>query len=172
MIIDKEYQENAMLLFQGPISVNFISYMGNYLQSLLPQDTAKLQQIFRVFVELTQNVSYYSEAISGDKNSINSGIGWFSFQDLDTRYRLTTGNLIKKEDEIKLTNYCNEINAMTVEGLRKLKREVRSQAFKREVNAQVGIIQIGITSANKIDAHVNKINDQHSFFIISAYLEK
>lgn len=172
MNIEKEYQDNALLLFHGPITVNLVSYMGNYIQSFLNPKPKILQQIFRVFVELTQNVSYYSEEIVKSKNGIECGKGWFSLQEFTDHYRLSTGNLITPADGVKLTNYCNEINSLTTEELRKLKRDVRAKAMMKDVNARVGIIQISIVSLNKLDFKIIDIDKSHSFFILSAFLKK
>ena len=172
MNIDKKYQDHALLFFLGPVTVNLISYFGNYLQSFLPPDHKLFQQIFRVFVELTQNVSYYSaEKIKG-KNNIDCGKGWFSIQNFSDCYKLSTGNLIKPEDGITLTDYCKEINSLPEEELRTLKREVRAKAFTEDVNARVGLMQICIVSNQKLEFEITEIDPSHSCFIISATICK
>jgi len=172
MNIDPKYQENALLLFQGPVTVNLISYLGNYFQSFLPQDGKMLQRIFRVFVELTQNVSFYSNDIQEGKNGSCCGSGWFSVQDMEDQYQLSTGNLIKTSDGPKLEAYCSEINSLTGEELRKLKRDIRSNAMMRDVSAQVGLIQIGILSSNPITFQITKIDRVNSYFVVSAKISK
>ncbi|MBN2482335.1 MAG: SiaB family protein kinase [Bacteroidales bacterium] len=172
MYIEHEYQDNALILFQGPVTVNLISYMGNYIQSFLDHKAKFLQQVFRIFVELTQNVSYYSADTQKSRNVIDCGKGWFSLQDLTGYYKLTTGNLIKSDDGPKLTVYCNEINSLPHEELRKLKREVQSKALMQDVSARVGMIQISLASQNKLDFRIEEVNKTHSFFILSAYLNK
>ena len=172
MNIDLKYQENALMLFQGPFTVNLISYLGNYFQSFLPQDGKMLQQIFRVFVELTQNVSFYSDDIQEGKNGSSCGSGWFSIQDMEESYRLTTGNLIKASDGPKLEAYCSEINSLGGEELRKLKRDIRSNAMMRDVSAQVGLIQIAIISLNPLTFQITKIDRVHSYFVVSARVGK
>lgn len=171
MIIQTEYKDNALLYYQGPFTVNFISYMGNYFQSFLPQDAKFLQRAFRAFVELTQNVSYYSADKTETKNGIHCGTGWFSIQEIKGNYRLSTGNLIKTSDRLKLEAYCNEINTSSEDQLRKLKREIRSKSLMNDVIAQIGLIQIGIISSNKLDYHITEINKKHSFFVLSVVLE-
>jgi hypothetical protein len=172
MGIDTEFQQNSLIYFQGPITVNFISFTANYLQSLLFSEKKLLQEIFRVFVELTQNISYYSDQTWEDKNGIRSGTGWFSVQDLQDRYMITTGNRIKISDGPKLEEYCKEINSLSVEERRKLKRDVRARAMLKDVNAHVGLIQISIISGSNLDYKITAVDKDHSFFTISASIVK
>jgi hypothetical protein len=172
MIADPKYQENALMFYQGPVTVNLISYLGNYIQSFLPLDGRMFQRIFRIFVELTQNVSFYSDDIKEGKNGSSCGGGWFSIQDLEDQYRLTTGNLIKTPDGPKLEAYCSEINSLEEEALRKLKRDIRSNAMMRDISAQVGLIQIGILSNHPLEYQITKIDRLQSFFIVSTRISK
>ncbi len=172
MGIEKEFQQNSLILFKGPVTVNFISYAGNYLQSLLYPEKRLLQEIFRVFVELTQNVSYYSAETWEDKNGVSSGVGWFSVQDFKNHYKITTGNLVKADDSPKLEAYCDEINSLSVEDRKKLKREVRSNAMLKDVNAQVGLIQVSIVSSNNLEYQIKEVDKNFSSFTISATINK
>ena len=172
MVADPKYQENALIFFQGPVTVNYISYLGTYIQSFIPVDGKMLQKIFRVFVELTQNVSFYSDDIKESNSGSSCGEGWFSIQDLEDHYRITTGNLIKATDGPKLEVYCNEINSLDKEELRKLKRDIRSNAMMRDVNAQVGLIQVGIITRNPIEYKITKIDRLNSFFVVSSRINK
>ena len=172
MIVPKEYQNNLLYLYQGPITVNLISFLGNYIQLFLNDDSVLLKRIFRIFVELTQNISYYSAEKKEDKNGIHCGIGWFSLQDFENYYRLSTGNLIRSEDGPTLKTYCKEINSLSEEQLRKLKRDIRAKALMKDVIAQVGLIQTGITSQNRLDCQITEMDKWHSFFILSAILNR
>lgn len=172
MNIDPKYQENALMFFQGPVTVNLISCLGNYIQSFLPLDGKILQRIFRVFVELTQNMSFYSADIQEGKTGSCCGSGWFSIQDQEDHYRITTGNMIKVADGPKLEAFCGEINSLDQEALRKLKRDIRSNAMMRDVNAQIGLIQVGIIISSPLEYQITKIDRLHSFFVVSASVSK
>ncbi len=60
MFIPKEYQEKSLLIYQGVFTVNLISILGNQIRVFPDHDPLILQRIFRIFIELAQNVSYYS----------------------------------------------------------------------------------------------------------------
>jgi len=172
MIIAKEYQDKALLIYKGVFTVNLISILGNHLRSLPNHDPRHLQKIFRIFVEISQNVSYYSEETVPAKEGMQSGVGWVTVQEYDDYYAVTTGNAIKPEHVSKLEKYCNQINSLDGEELRMLKRETRSEAMIRETGAQVGLIQISILSSNKLLFTFADIGQTGKYFTLSTRLNK
>jgi len=171
-VIKEEYQQNCLLTYQGPITVNLVSFLGNYIKSFINYDTKVLVKLFKIYIELTQNVSYYSAETKEVKNGVNCGVGWFTLQEYDDSYRITTGNRILKTDAPKLIQYCNEINVLKEDELRELKRKTRAQAMVRDVGAHIGLIQTSLTSGNKLDFSIEPINRSQSFFIISTQVIK
>ena len=171
-VIKEEYQQNCLLTYQGPITVNLVSFLGNYIKSFIDYDTKVLVKLFKIYIELTQNVSYYSAETKEVKNGVNCGVGWFTLQEYDDSYRITTGNRILKTDAQKLIQYCNEINVLKEDELRDLKRKTRAQAMVRDVGAHIGLIQTSLTSGNKLDFSIEPINRTQSFFIISTKVIK
>lgn len=172
MEIEREFQEKSLIYFNGPMTLNFISFMGNYLQSVMHSEKYLMQEVFRIFVELTQNVSYFSAEMRPDSNGISSGSGWFSVQETPDWYRISTGNLIFKDDGPKLETYCNEINSLSADELRALKRNIRANAMINDVIARVGLIQTGIISSKSIDYRITPVDNMHSLFIISAFINR
>jgi hypothetical protein len=172
MIIKKEYQEKSLLLYQGTLTVNLISILSNHIRLLLSHDFKALQKIFKIFIELCQNVSYYS----ADTFEINTGIfcgsGWVSVQDLEEFYHVSTGNIIKPGDADTLVRYCQEINSLSEEALRKLKREIRSEALAKETGAHIGLIQTSIISGNQLKFHIDTEDAEKPVFILTAVINK
>jgi hypothetical protein len=167
MNIANENQENSLLIYKGAFTVNLISVLGNQIRLLPEIDFRIVQKLFRIFMELTQNVSYYSAELVNVKSGISCGSGWVTIQNFDDYMRVTTGNRIKPEHGLKLTSYCDEINSFDDVQLRKLKRDIRSQALERDTGAQVGLIQTSIISNNKLDYKVVSDDSGMDFFIIS-----
>jgi hypothetical protein len=172
MNIATENQENSLLIYKGAFTVNLISILGNQIRLLPEIDFRIVQKLFRIFMELTQNVSYYSAEIVNVKSGVSCGSGWVTIQNFDDHLRVSTGNRIKKEHAARLTEYCNEINSHNNEELRKLKREIRSQALERDTGAQIGLIQTSIVSANKLDFKIHSENNEFDYFIISTKTSK
>jgi hypothetical protein len=172
MIIEKENQENSLMIYKGAFTVNLISILGNQIRLLPEIDFRIVQKLFRIFMELTQNVSYYSAEVVNIKSGVNCGSGWVTVQNFDDYMRVTTGNRIKSEHGPKLISYCNEINSFDEVQLRKLKRDIRSQALERDTGAQIGLIQTSIVSGNKLDYKIVPEDSENGFFIISTKTSK
>jgi hypothetical protein len=168
----KDDQVKKLLSFHGPLTISLLSFISNYLKLIINTDQVITSRLYKIFVELTQNVSYYSAEVKEVEKGIKSGIGWFILDEYDMYYKFTTGNLIKKEDANKLTRNCSEINSLNEEDLRVLKRETRSQAKIRDIGAHIGLIQTGLLSGNMLDFKIYKINSKHSYFTISVKLDK
>jgi len=172
MNIPVENQERSLLIYKGAFTVNLISILGNQIRLLPEIDFRIVQKIFRIFMELTQNVSYYSAEVVSVKSGVSCGNGWVSVQDLDVVMKVTTGNRILGEHGPKLIRYCNEINSYNNEQLRKLKRDIRSQALERDTGAQIGLIQTSIISGNKLDVKISSDLTKDDYFILSATTSK
>ena len=167
MIISKEYQENSLLIYKGAFTVNLISILGNQIRLFPEIDFKTVQKLFRIFMELTQNVSYYSAEVINVKSGASCGGGWVTVQNFNDYFRISTGNRIKPEHGPKLIKYCQEINSFDDVKLRKLKRDIRSQAMERDTGAQIGLIQTSIISVNKLDFELLPDDKENGFFIIS-----
>ncbi len=169
---NKNNQENKILSFHGPLTISLLSFVGNYLKLLINTDQVIASRLYKIFIELTQNVSYYSAEVKEIEKGIKSGVGWFLLNEYDKYFIFTTGNLIKKEDGFKLTRNCNEINSLNEEELRTLKRKTRGEAKIRDIGAHIGLIQTGLLSGHPLDFKISEINSKHSYFTISVKLDK
>jgi hypothetical protein len=167
-----DYQKEKVLSFHGPLTINLLSFIGNYLKSIVNTEQVLSSRLYKIFIELTQNVSYYSAEVKEVERGIKSGVGWFLLNEYDECFIFTTGNLIKKEDGFKLTKNCTEINSLDEEDLRSLKRKTRGEAKIRDIGAHIGLIQTGLLSGNTLDFDISDINNKHSYFTISVRLNK
>lgn len=172
MMFKEDYDCESLISFKGPLTVGLLSFLGNSLRKIIKVEHALEKKIFRIFIELTQNVSYYSAEFIEVEKGISSGIGWFVIKELEESFTVTTGNLIIREDGFKLIRNCDEINSLNERELRDLKRKTRSQAIERDVGAHIGLIQISLVSGNQLDYKVKELDDIHSYFTISAKINK
>jgi hypothetical protein len=172
LVIKEVHQQNCLITYQGPITVNLVSFLGNYIKSFIDYDNKVLVRLFKIYIELTQNVSYYSAETMQVKNGVNCGVGWFTLQEFEDSFKITTCNRILKPDGEKLTSYCEEINNLNEEELRELKRKTRAQAMVRDVGAHIGLIQTSLTSGCKLDYSIESFNKVYAFFTISTKIYK
>ena len=86
--------------------------------------------------------------------------------------QVVTGNLIKNENIGPVIDKCELINTLDKEGLRKLKREQLKQHDSTRTGADIGLIQLAITSDNPLDIEINQIDKKCSFFTIRVKINK
>jgi hypothetical protein len=91
---------------------------------------------------------------------------------MEDHYRVNTGNVIKPEDGPTLIRYCEEINSLSEEDLRKLKRDIRSEAMVRDIGAHIGLIQTCLLSGNKLDFIVRDEPGSRPTFTLTAKIGK
>jgi hypothetical protein len=161
-----------ILWYHGTINIDLISFVSNYMKQQINSNTTVLVKIYKVFIELTQNVSYYSAEQYDGNRSFGSGIGWFRIDESTDTFIISTGNRIYNKDVPVLIKNSNEINSLSEEDLRELKRKTRSQAGIRDIGAHIGLIQTGLITGNQIRVDIEPVDDVYSFFTISAKVNK
>ncbi len=171
--IKSEISENDKIVSQ---------YSGNFGQAVVKDYAFKLsklsaeynvtqRRIFYVFVELAQNVGFYSdnyEEIDGKK----VGIGSFIIYENEQYYGFILGNVINSEALNVLERKCRIINSLDRDSLREFKRHQRNLIPGTNGGAHIGLIMVALTTREKLDYKILKINDNFSFFSINVKLEK
>jgi len=88
------------------------------------------------------------------------------------QYLFITGNLINNNNINEVVERCKEINKLDKEDLRKLKREHLAAVEEDKEGADIGLIQLAITSENPLDIEVMPVDRKNSFITISVTLNK
>lgn len=173
-MFENKPSKNNIFSYHGPISIDMISFMAKYLKEMVVADKKVLTRLFKVFIELTQNVSYYSAQVNENRTYPDSrrGVGWFTIEEYENEYIISTGNLVLSEHKPILINNCVEINSLNEEELRELKRKTRTQACTRDIGAHIGLIQTGLISSNPLKVEFSEVDEKHSFFIIKVTIDK
>jgi len=167
-----EYSEENIICYHGPIDIDLVAFASNYAKRHITADGFTIGKIYKVFIELAQNVSFYSAKQHNDVRKFGSGIGWFRIDEQKDSYSISTGNIIYKEHGSILEKNCSEINSLHEEELRDLKRITRSQAGKRDIGAHIGLIQMGLLTGNPLRIKIEKRDNKYSFFTITAKVNK
>ncbi|MBN2522597.1 MAG: SiaB family protein kinase [Bacteroidales bacterium] len=171
-MIHVQHPEENIICYHGPINIDLVSFASNYIKKHIVADASVVGKIYKVFIELTQNVSYYSAKQYSKLRAFGSGIGWFRVDEKKDHFAITTGNVILKEHGPILKKNCAEINSLGESKLRELKRVTRSQAGIRDIGAHIGLIQMGLITGNPLNLNIESQNENHSFFTITAKVNK
>jgi len=173
--IFKQYpfdDQGVMISYKGPFDRYTLVALSNNIKDILYKDPTASKKVRNIFIELTQNISFYSEEISSLGNTYECGVGSFIFGESGNNYNFTTGNVIKKQDGEILSERCNTINSMDKDNLRQYKREQRQLSNGTKVGANIGLIQAALVSGNRLNAEVKPINNNLSFYSISVIFDK
>jgi hypothetical protein len=166
-------KQNILLSYKGPVNKHVLSIMSSYIKDLLSYHEKISKKIFKIFVELAQNISIYSEERNKyGRNTEESGVGTIVIIETAKSFHLITGNLLKTSEVEGLRNKCEHINKLDVKELRSYKRSRLELPDSEKGGANVGLIHVAITSENPLDYEISKIDENISFFTLSVKVDK
>ena len=164
-------QENILLSYKGPVTDIILAEISRDIRSKFHSDSKVSRKIFSAFMELAQNILYYS-AEKNEFGERQDPIGMIVITQTTDGYYLNTGNLVENQYVSELWEGCQIINTLDRDSLRKYKREQRSKSPKeRSKGAGIGLIQVALTSNNPLEVEFKEINDSYSFFAIAVKIE-
>ena len=168
-------KDHIIICYKGPFLDRILVLMGEKINILLNHDPRLNKKVFSIFIELAQNIAYYSEEKHQDKNAGNKtcGKGTFIISEAETFYTLTSANFIKKSWVPEVLGKCDLINTLDMDGLRKLKRELRNRPrHEGQLGGNIGLVDIAIKANAFLDVEVTPVDDKFSFFSLSIDVQK
>lgn len=164
------FSKEIQISYKGPFDKHVLSVIGNYIKIIIAKSSTVSKKIFKIFIELAQNIAFYSDEFS--KLDKEVGVGILVIRESDEKFFLHSGNKVKSEDVFPILDKCEVINSLDREGLRAYKREQRNLPRGIKGGAHIGLIQVALTSANPLDIKVTPINDEYSFFSVTVVVDK
>jgi hypothetical protein len=158
--IDKEIQ----LSYTGPFDSKVLSVLGDYISEIVGKDSVAGQKFYRIFIEMAQNISFYSYEKSLTNQKI--GVGTMIIREMHDKLFLHAGNMINNEDAEKIIEKCEVINSLDRTALREFKRKQRNLPPGERGTANVGLIQVALTSENPLKFETTRVDENQSFFSI------
>ena len=165
-------QDDVIVSYKGPFDKNAMNLIGNYIRGIISLNPKASKKVFKVFIELAQNIAQYSAEKNLIGDYIGAGVGSLVIVEYPDFFQLVTGNLIENDSLGPVIDKCELINTLDKEGLRKLKREQLKHNDTSRTGADIGLIQLAITSDNPLDIEVRPIDKQLSFFTIRVKINK
>lgn len=172
-----EYNQNLekdhiVICYRGPFLDRVLAIIGEKINIVINKNPLLNKKIFSIFLELAQNVAYYSEEREEDANK-QIGRGSFLITESESHYTIASANLIKKEWAQEVLEKSELINTLDTEGLRKLKRELRNQPRKEnQIGGNIGLVDIALKAGSPLQVEITDVNDIHSYFIVSIDVPK
>ena len=164
--------QNTRISYKGPIDEKILQAIGSYIEGVLAESPKASRKVFKIFIELAQNISYYSAEKNIMKDNREIGAGMVVISEAENTYSFMTGNMVKNDDIVSIIEKSEMINSLDREELREYKRKQRNLPHSRKGGANIGLIQVALTSSHPLDIEVIPIDDDLSFFSIAVKIDK
>lgn len=165
--------DNIILSYKGPLTDVLLSEFSRDIRKKMQEEDPKIgKKVFAIFMELAQNVLYYSKEENhfGQKKD---KVGTLVIVAEEDSYRLITGNLVYKKDVPLLEDKCKIVNSLNRDELREYKRNLRNNPNNEESKgAGIGLVQAALTSDNPLGVEVQEVGTNFAFFVLSVYVKR
>jgi hypothetical protein len=168
-------ERNIMLDFQGAISQDMLVGMGEVLKNKCSQEVgsaAVVNKIFAVFIEMAQNIAFYS----AERNTLGNGnaevgAGIIMVTEENKCYTITSGNLVEKNAIPGIIDHCQKINRLDRDQLKQFyKEQINLSREKGKKSGGIGLIAVVRKSGNPISYQVTTVDDRLSFLALSVQI--
>ena len=166
--------QNILVSYKGPIDERIMTVIGENILLVTNEGSGKTKnKIFKVFMELAQNVWLYSAESCKLENGKSLGMGTLVVGEYGDYYTFVTGNVVHNTDIVPVIEKCETINSLDRDSLREYRREQRRLANEGKPNSgNIGLIQVALTAESPLDIELTPVNDDESFFSIAVKISK
>jgi hypothetical protein len=159
------------LSFFGPFCLPVISSMVQHLNANLIADIQSKSKLYKIMIELAQNVALYSVDRAEMPGNGQVGVGTLKIKNDGDYITCTTINKIDVGHASILLENCSLINNSDELQLRKKKADLRKMSTIQDTGAHIGLIVISLTSGLPLEYDVYQKDTNH-FFSITASISK
>jgi len=160
------HQDNLEYTYRGHFSTSITDNILSLAETNLDESKDKLKirkRVYFIMVEGLQNITRHQET---SENEVEEP-GLFVIQRKKNSYYITTGNLIKSENIIRLKNQLDKINSLNANELKEYYREIlNSRSFSNKGGAGLGLIEIARKSGKKLLFDFDRISEKFSYFYL------
>ena len=167
--------ENLLIYYKGPFSASVLSKISMNIRRHLSRSKRVAKKVFSIFIELAQNVALYSAELNhmGEGGDNHSGVGVFVIEDVGDCYLLTVGNLVSKEDGLRVQERVENINQLEEDALREFKISQRAQPRRDgKHGANIGLIHVALQAGHPFTYHVREVDQNYSFLMLNIKVAK
>ena len=171
-IIDELKADVFAISYLGAIDRNLLALLAKRMEETQDAPPTAKKKLFKVFIELAQNVALYSAEKSYSSENVPSGVGIIILKEFNDYFQIYTGNLADRNNALTLKEKIDKINSLTHEQLREYKRLMRKKQDTDLGRGNIGLIQTALVSGNPIEYKLIEIDEQHYFTIVSSKIDK
>lgn len=166
-------QQQIMLCFNGPFTATLIDEIGKalrkHMQSLDESESA-VSDVFSVYIEMTQNIRSYNGRVPLAGTAATSTI--IVCRSDEGRYAVSAGNVVRREDGLRLQQRVNELSRLDKGELKTLfKSQLRLPREELAGNsAGLGLIDMARKASVPLACDLRDSDGDFSFFCLHVVL--
>ena len=166
---------DVSLVYEGEITHDITKAFTSLTESAMgkaAESSSTQRKVFHVMVECLKNISKHAEEVeAGEVHKEKRGV--FLIHKDESRYGVTTGNVVAIENVVELKEQLDLINSLDKDGLKKLhKEQIRGGSLSSKQGAGLGFIDIAKKTGNPLEYHFLEIDNKVSFFILTSRIER
>ncbi len=162
------YRGKLLIAYQGDFDKSLLTAIAKNLEKIAPHNTEIARRFFKIFIELTHNISCYSDE-NNDKE-YRDGAGIFVVMNQSEHFAFITGNYASEENLQNLQKTIELINTKDRKCLREFKRKQLSKSNKEK--RSLGLVNSALISGENIRFNVKKTDSGSTFVIVSVAIKK
>jgi hypothetical protein len=164
--------KNVQISYTGPFDGQVLSVIAKNIEYSLSENPRVNKKMFKIFIELAQNISFYSNEQQKSSDGSVAGIGTLTIQEFEDYFTFATGNITDKQKIQPVIEKCDAINSLDREALRDYKRIQRKQAPSEKGGGNIGLIQVALTAENPLEYRLIPIDENLAFYIVAVKINK
>ncbi len=169
---EKSMLDNISISYTGMFDTEVLSVLAKDIEGTLSSDEKVNKKVFKIFIELAQNISLYSLERAKSATGEDMGIGTMIIREFDDCFEFSTGNKTTMENIIPVMEKCDNINSMSREKLREYRRLQRNMPAGEKGGGNIGLIQVALTADNPIEYGLIKCSEDEYFYIVNVRINK
>ncbi len=162
----------TIISYSGPFDAQVLSVIAENIEYSLSSNPRVSRKIFKIFIELAQNISFYSYERQRTDEGIMFGSGVLILREYRNYYSFSTGNMVSNTVVLPLIQKCEAINILDREKLRQYKRKLRNMPSGVPGGGNIGLVQVALTADYPLEYSVVSIDEQKSFYILNVKVDK
>ena len=166
---------NVILIYDGEFNQDVVKTVLSMVEKnmeIIGEQMGIKRKVFNVMVECLQNIVRHAEdrlkEVPDDAISAIFMIG----KDGDV-YKVSSGNRIQQSEVGDLDDKLKYINSLDKDGLKQLYKDIlQNSNLSDKGGAGLGFVDMVRKSGNAIDYEFSKIDDEYSFFSMTAKVSR
>jgi len=165
----------VFLSYGGYLSQNLIAGMIEALEEESKEyglNMSVSNNMFTIFIELSQNMMNYSKSKNVDDNSVKPQGLILVTKDAELNYYIHSQNIVSLADKIKIEPKLIEVQSLDKDGIKKRYRELRRSGQNTHgKGGGIGFYEVA-KKCDSIDYEFKQINEDRFYFHIKTIIRK